>query len=142
MSTRGGVQNCRTRDAAHTSHSQLNETMDNNAGTNEQHNDIIDESTNSSEQQQYVSINNSSKEESNADINISKTSALDEDIGSNNRGGNENNNNTWSKDDPVIKIFPFSENAGLKIDAPENDIVCSISNFWFQMNCWVELFKG
>ena len=33
----------------------------------------------------------------------------------------ETNNNTWSKDDPVIKIFPFSENAGLKIDVPEND---------------------
>ena len=32
--TRGGVQNCRTRDAAHTSHLQLNETMDNNAGSN------------------------------------------------------------------------------------------------------------
>ena len=56
MSTRGGVQNCRTRDAAQTSHSQLNEIIDSNAGTNEQHNDIINESTNSSEQQQYVSI--------------------------------------------------------------------------------------
>ena len=30
--TRGRVQNCRTRDAAHTSHSQLNKTMGNNAG--------------------------------------------------------------------------------------------------------------
>ena len=142
MSTRGGVQNCRTRDAAQTSHSQLNKIIDSNAGTNEQHNDIINESTNSSEQQQYVSINNSNTEESNADINISETSALDEDIGSNNRGGNETKNNTWPKDDPVIKIFPFSEIAGLKIDVPENDIVCSISNFRFQMNCWVPLFKG
>ena len=35
--TRGGVQNCRTRDAAHTSHSQLNKTMDDNAGSNEKH---------------------------------------------------------------------------------------------------------
>ena len=65
-------------------------------------------------------MDDSNAEESNADINISETS-VDEDIGSNNRGGNETNNNTWSKDDPVIKIFPFSENAGLKIDVPEND---------------------
>ena len=49
--TRVEVQNCRTRETAHTSHFQLTETMDNNAGTNEQHNDIIDESTNRSEQQ-------------------------------------------------------------------------------------------
>ena len=119
--TRGRVQNCRARDAARTSHSQLNETMDNNAGPNEQHNDIIDESTNSSEQQQYVSMVDGNTEESNADIHISEISAVDEDIGSNNRGGNDTNNNTWSKDDPVIKIFPFSENAGLKIDVPEND---------------------
>ena len=65
-------------------------------------------------------MDDSNAEGSNADINISETS-VDEDIGSNNRGGNETNNNTWSKDDPVIKIFPFSENAGLKIDVPEND---------------------
>ena len=51
MRTRGGVQYCRTRDAAHISHLQLNKMMDNNAGSNEQHNDIIDESANSSEQQ-------------------------------------------------------------------------------------------
>ena len=121
MRTRGGVQNCRTTDAAHTSRSQLNETMDNNAGTNEQHNDIIDGSTNSSEQQQYVSMDDGNAEESNTDINISEKSAVDEDIGSNNRDGNETNNNTWSNNGPVIKIFPFSENAGLKIDIPEND---------------------
>ena len=37
------------------------------------------------------------------------------------------NNNTWSKDDPFIKIFPFSENAGLEIDVPKNDntLFCS-----------------
>ena len=95
--------------------------MDSNAGTNEQHNDIIDKSANSSEQQEYVNIDDGNAEGSNTDINISETSAVDEDIGSNNRGCNETNNNTWSKDDPVIKIFPFSENAGLKIDVPEND---------------------
>ena len=95
--------------------------MDSNAGTNEQHNDIIDKSANSSEQQEYVNIDDGNAEGSNADINVSETSAVDEDIGSNNRGCNETNNNTWSKDDPVIKIFPFSENAGLKIDVPEND---------------------
>ena len=60
-------------------------------------------------------------EESNADISISETSAVHEDIGSNNRGRNETNNNTWSKEDPVIKIFPSSENTGLKTDVPEND---------------------
>ena len=85
----------------------------------EQHNDIIDESTNSSEQQ-YVSMDDGNAEESNADINISETSAVAEDIGSNNRGGNETNNNTWSKDDPVLKIITFSENADLKIVVPEN----------------------
>ena len=53
MKTRGGVQNCRTRDAADTSHSQLTETMDNNAGTNEQHNDIIDKSTNNNNTTEY-----------------------------------------------------------------------------------------
>ena len=87
--------------------------MDSNAGTNEQHNDIIDKSANSSEQQEYVNIDDGNAEGSNTDINISETSAVDEDIGSNNRGCNETSNNTWSKDDPVIKIFPFSENAGL-----------------------------
>ena len=138
MRTRGGVQNCKTRDAAHTSHSQLNETMDNNAGTNEQHNDIIDESTNSSEQQQYVSMDDGKVEESNADIHISETSAVDEDIGSNNRGGNETNNNTWSKDDPVIKISLFSENAGLKIDVPENDNPL----FYFKLLVSDELLGG
>ena len=91
--------------------------MDSNAGTNEQH-DIIDKSANSSEQQEYVNVDDGNAEGSNADINISETSAVDEDIGSNN---NNTNNNTWSKDDPVIKIIPFSENAGLKIDVPEND---------------------
>ena len=107
MRTRGGVQNCKTRDTAHTFHSQLYKTMDSNAGTNEQHNDIIDESTNSSEQQKYVNMNDVNAEGSNADINISETSAVDEDIGSNNRGGNETNNNTWSKDDSVIKNIPL-----------------------------------
>ena len=121
MRIRGGAQNCRTRDAAHTPHLQLNETMDNNAVSNEQHNDIIDESTNSSEQQQYVSMDDGNADESIADISISETSAVDENIGSNSRGGNETNNNTWSKDSPVIKIFTFSENTGLKIVVPEND---------------------
>ena len=131
---RGGIQNCRTRDAAHISHLQLNKTMDNNAGSNEQHNDIIDESTNSSEQQ-YVSMEVGNNKESNADINISETSAIDEDIGNINRGGNETNNNTWSKDDPVVKIFTFNENTGLKIVVPENGnpLFCSkllVSDEW------------
>ena len=120
---RGGIQNCRTRDAAHTSHLQLNETMDNNAVSNEQHNDIIDESTNSSKQQQHVSVSmdDGNVDKSNVDISISERLAIVEGIGSNSRGGNETNNNTWSKDSPVIKIFTFSENTGLKIVVPEND---------------------
>ena len=112
--------------------------MDNNASTNEQHNDIIDESTNSSAQQQYVSMDDGNAEESNTDINISVTSTVDEDIGSNNRGGNETNNNTWSKDDPVIKIFPFSENEGLKIDISENDNPL----FYFKLLVSDELLGG
>ena len=60
-------------------------------------------------------------DDSNADINISETSAVDEDIGSNNRSGNETNNNTWSRDDSVVKIFTFSQNTGLKIVVPEID---------------------
>ena len=66
-------------------------------------------------------MDDSNGEEPNAHINISETSAVDEDVGSNNRGGKETNINTWSEDDHVIKIFPFSENAGLKLDVPEND---------------------
>ena len=82
MRTRRGVQNCRTRDAAHTSHLQLKETMNNTAGSNEQHNDITDESTNSSEQQ-YVSMGDRNADKSDANINISETPAVDEDIESN-----------------------------------------------------------
>ena len=75
--------------------------MDNNAGSNEQHNDINDESTNKIEQK-YVIMDNSNAKDSNADINISEASAV-EDIESNNRGGNETSNNTWSKDNAAIK---------------------------------------
>ena len=50
-----------------------------NAGSKEHHNDIIDESTNSSDQQ-YVTIDDGNPDDSNADINISETIAVDEDI--------------------------------------------------------------
>ena len=76
--------------------------MDNNAGSNEQHNNISDESTNSIEQK-YVIMDNGNAKDSNADMNISEASAVDEDIESNNRGGDETSNNTWSKDNAVIK---------------------------------------
>ena len=76
--------------------------MDNNAGSNEQHNDINDESTNKIEQK-YMIMDNSNAKDSNADINISEASAVDEDIESNNGGGNETSNNTWSKDNAAIK---------------------------------------
>ena len=77
MRTRGGVQNCRTRDAAHTSHSQLKETMDNNAGSNEKQKDIMEKSAADSSEQQYVSIDNGNASKSSADINISETTAVD-----------------------------------------------------------------
>ena len=83
-------------------------------------------------------MDDSNGEESNAHINISETSAVDEDVGSNNRGGKETNNNTWSEDDHVIKIFPFSENAGLKLDVPENDN----PSFYFKLLVSDELLGG
>ena len=48
-------------------------------------------------------MDNGNAKDSNADMNISEASAVDEDIESNNRGGNETSNNTWSKDNAVIK---------------------------------------
>ena len=83
-------------------------------------------------------MDDSNGEEPNAHINISETSAVDEDVGSNNRGGKETNNNTWSEDDHVIKIFPFSENAGLKLDVPENDN----TSFYFKLLVSDELLGG
>ena len=73
-----------------------------NAGSKEHHNDIIGESTNSSNQQ-YVTIDDGNPDDSNADI-ISETLAVDEDIWSNNRSGNETNNNNWTKGDLDIYI--------------------------------------
>ena len=106
--TKEEVQNCRTIDAAQTSQSKLNKTMDVTTGSKEQHNDVIDESSNS-RKQQYVSTDDGNVDESNVYINISETSAGNEDIGSNSRSGNEASNNNWSKDGLVIKIFPFNE---------------------------------
>ena len=83
-------------------------------------------------------MDNANFEESSTDISISETSTVDEDIGSNNRGGNQTNNNTWSKDDPVIKIFPSSENAGLKTNVPENDNPL----FYFKLLVSDELLGG
>ena len=121
MGTGGGVKNCRTRDAAHTSHSELNETMDDNAGSNEQQNDIMDKFGNSSEQQ-YPSMDDANADKLNAGTNISENTAVDKDIGSNNKTNNDKtNNDTLSKDGPFIKTFLFGENTGVKIVAPEND---------------------
>ena len=114
--------------------------MDNNAGSNEQQNDIMDKSAADSSEQQYASMDYGNK--SSADINIAETTAVDEGIGSNNKVDDKTNNDTWSKDDPLVKTFPFRENTGLKIVVPKITILFSISNFWFQMNCWVKLFKG
>ena len=142
MRTRGGVQNCRTRDAAHTSHSQLKETMDNNAGSNEKQKDIIEKSAADSSEQQYVSIDNGNASKSSVDINISDTTAVDIDIRSKNESDDKTSNDTWSKDDPIIKTFPFNKNASLKIFVPKIKILFSVSNFWFRINSWVKLFKG
>ena len=79
METRRGVQNCRARDTVHTSESQPNETMDDNAGSNEQQNDIMNESADSSEPQ-YASMDEANTDESNAGINISETTAVAKDV--------------------------------------------------------------
>ena len=83
-------------------------------------NDIVEESANSSEQQ-YASMDDRNPNESNADINISETTAVDKDNGSNNKADDSTSNDTWSKDDPVIKTFLLGENTDLKIVFPEND---------------------
>ena len=93
VKTRGGVQNYRRRDTAHTSHSKLNETMDNNGGSNEQQNDIMDEFADSNEQQCTI-MDNGNAEKSNVDINISETTAVDKEIGSNNKGYDKTDNDT------------------------------------------------
>ena len=116
--TRGGVQSCRTKKAAYNSRLQLKETKDNSA---EQQNSIMDESAEISVQQ-HMSMDNINSEESNISIDIAETIAVDKDTGSNNKAGNnKTNNDNWSKEDPVIKTFPFVENTGLKTVVPEND---------------------
>ena len=45
-------------------------------------------------------------DESNANFHISETTAVDNDITSNNKGDDKTNNDTWSKDNPAIKHFP------------------------------------
>ena len=44
-------------------------------------------------------------DESNANFHISETTAVDNDITSNNKGDDKTNNDTWSKDSPAIKTF-------------------------------------
>ena len=83
-------------------------------------NDIVEESADSSEQQ-YASMDDGNPNESNADINISETTAVDKGIGSNNKADDSTSNDTWSKDDPVIKTFLLGENTDLKIVIPVND---------------------
>ena len=116
--TRGGIQSCRTKKAAYNSHLQLNKTKDNSV---KQQNSIMDESAEISEQQ-HMSMDNINSEESNVSIDIAETIAVDKDTGSNNKAGNnKTNNDNWSKEDPVIKTFPFVENTGLKTVVPKND---------------------
>ena len=81
----------------------------------------MDESAEISEQK-HMSMDNINSEESNVSIDIAETIAVDKDTGSNNKAGNnKTNNDNWSKEDPVIKKFPFVENTGLKTVVPEND---------------------
>ena len=88
--------------------------MDNNAGSNEKQKDIMEKSGADSSEQQYASIDDGNANKSSADINISETTAVDRDIGSNNKSDDKTINDTWSKDDPIIKIFSFNTNASLK----------------------------
>ena len=62
--------------------------MDDNAGSNEQQNDIMDKFGNSSEQQ-YASMDDANADKLNAGTNISETTAVDKDIGSNNKTNND-----------------------------------------------------
>ena len=57
-------------------------------------NDIVEKSADSSEQQ-YASMDDGNLNESNADINISETTAVDQDIGSNNKADDSTSNDTW-----------------------------------------------
>ena len=84
-------------------------------------NDIVEESADSSEQQYASNMDDENPNESNADINISETTAVDKDIGSNNKADDSTSNDTWSKDDPVIKTFLLGENTDLKIVFLKND---------------------
>ena len=88
--------------------------MDDHAGSNEQQNEIMDKSAPDRTEQQYASMDNSNTNKSSADINISETAAVDEDAGSNNKGDDKTDKDTWSKENPVIKTFPFSENTGFE----------------------------
>lgn len=89
--------------------------MDDHAGSNEQQNDIMDKSAPDRTEQQYASMDNSNTNKSSADINISETTAVDRDIRSNNKSDDKTSNDTWSKEDPIIKTFSFNKNASLKI---------------------------
>lgn len=88
--------------------------MDNNAGSNEKQKDMEKSAADSSEQQ-YASIDDGNANKSSADINISETTAVDRDIRSNNKSDDKTSNDTWSKEDPIIKTFSFNKNASLKI---------------------------
>ena len=95
---------------------------------------IMGESANISEQH-YTSMDDGNTDKSDTDINTSETTTVDKDIGSNNKGDDKTNNNTWSKDNPVIKTSSFGENTGLKIVVPENrNPVSFVTKFWFQIN--------
>ena len=89
--------------------------MDNNAGSNEMEKDIMEKSAADSSEQQYASIDDGNARKSSADINISETTAVGRDIRSNNKSDDKTSNDTWSKDNPIIKTFSFNKNASLKI---------------------------
>ena len=57
-------------------------------------NDIVEKSADTSEQQ-YATMDDGNPNESNADINISETTAVDQDIGSNNKADDSTSNDTW-----------------------------------------------
>ena len=79
----------------------------------------MEKSAADSSEQQYASIDDGNANKSIADINISETTAVDIDIRSNNESDDKTSNDTWSKDDPIIKTFPFNKNASLKVFVPK-----------------------
>ena len=79
-------------------------------------------------------------DDSNADTNISETTAVAKDIGSNNKG--DDKNKQWY----LVKRQSFYKNIPLQWkDRFENCCSLKLQSFflfWFWINSWIKLFKG